>query len=99
MAQTTLALARMLDNPRAVSAQPAAARQLTVILAWLARSSHRRAKLAVVKSMTEKGGVVEQPVHRCGRRHSATVVGDGGTAHGGQVKAEINARRKERGWT
>ena len=58
LAHTALALARMLDNPRAVSAQPAATRQLTVILDRLARSSHRRAKLAVVKSMTEKGGAL-----------------------------------------
>ena len=51
LAQT--ALARILDNPRAVSSQPAAARQLVAILSMLSRRSHRRAKLGVVKSMTE----------------------------------------------
>ena len=53
LAQTALTLARILDNPRAVSSQPAAARQLVVILSMLSRRSHRRAKLGVVKSMTE----------------------------------------------
>ena len=53
LAQTALTLARILDNPRAVSSQPAAARQLVAILSMLSRRSHRRAKLGVVKSMTE----------------------------------------------
>ena len=53
LAQTALTLARILDNPRAVSSQPAAARQLVAILSMLSRRSHRRAKLEVVKSMTE----------------------------------------------
>jgi hypothetical protein len=46
------ALARIMDNPRAVSTQPAAARQLVAILAMLSRGSQRRGKLASVKSMT-----------------------------------------------
>jgi hypothetical protein len=53
LAQIALALARIMDNPRAVSSQPAAARQLVAILGTLSRRSHRRGKLALVKSMTE----------------------------------------------
>jgi hypothetical protein len=37
---------------RAVSSQPAAAKQLVAIPGLLSRRSHRRAKLAVVRSMT-----------------------------------------------
>lgn len=47
-----VAPARIMDNPRAVSTQPAAARQLVAILAMLSRGSQRRGKLASVKSMT-----------------------------------------------
>jgi hypothetical protein len=55
LTQTALALARILDNPKAVSTQPAAARQLVAMLGMLSRRSHRRGKLGVVKSMTADG--------------------------------------------
>lgn len=52
LAQTALALARTLDNPRVMTAKPAAARELVAILSTLDKRSERRAKLASVKSMT-----------------------------------------------
>jgi hypothetical protein len=52
LAQTALALARLMDGP-AVSAKPAAAQRLVEILNTLAKgASVRRRKLAAVKSMT-----------------------------------------------
>ena len=47
-----LALADILDDPRHVATQPAAARQLVAILGTVAKRTQRRGKLAVVKSMT-----------------------------------------------
>ena len=57
LAQIALALARIMDNPRAVGQQPAAARQLVAILGMLSKSTQRRGKLAVVKSMTNQRAV------------------------------------------
>ncbi len=54
LAATALALARIMDNPRAVSPQPTAARQLAVILGTLSKPTQPRGKLAVVKSMTSQ---------------------------------------------
>jgi hypothetical protein len=52
LAQTALALARLMDGP-AVTSKPAAAQRLVDILNALSKgSSQRRRKLAVVKSMT-----------------------------------------------
>jgi hypothetical protein len=52
LAQTALALARLMDGP-AVTSKPAAAARLADILNALSQgSSQRRRKLAVVKSMT-----------------------------------------------
>jgi hypothetical protein len=47
-----------LDNPKAVSSQPPAARVLTSLLDKLrsASAQGRRGRLAVVRTMTEKGG-------------------------------------------
>jgi len=53
LAAVAIALAEILDDPRHVPTQPAAARQLATILDVLSRRSHRRGKLAAVKSMTE----------------------------------------------
>lgn len=47
-----LALAEILDDPRHVPTQPAAARQLVAILGTLAKRMQRSGRLAVVKSMT-----------------------------------------------
>jgi hypothetical protein len=57
LAQTALAMARLLDNPRAVSSQPAAAKVLASLLGELRKGSARgrRGNLAVVRSLTEKG--------------------------------------------
>jgi hypothetical protein len=54
LTQAALALARILDNPRAVNQQPAAAKVLAALLDKLhsASASGRRRKLALVKSMT-----------------------------------------------
>ncbi|MGC2655619.1 MAG: hypothetical protein WA317_18925, partial [Mycobacterium sp.] len=52
LAAIALALAAILDDPKHVAAQPAAARQLVAILNTLTKSNCRRGKLAVVKSMT-----------------------------------------------
>ena len=53
-----IAMARILDNPKAVSSQPPAARMLTSLLDKLrsASAQGRRGRLAVVRTMTEKGG-------------------------------------------
>jgi hypothetical protein len=53
-----VAMARILDNPKAVSSQPPAARVLTSLLDKLrsASAQGRRGRLAVVRTMTEKGG-------------------------------------------
>lgn len=58
LAQIALALARVLDNPKAVSSQPAAATVLAALLDELrSASAHgRRGGLALVRTMTEKGG-------------------------------------------
>jgi hypothetical protein len=54
LAQAALAMARVLDNPRAISSQPAAAKVLAALLDKLhsASARGRRGRLAVVKSMT-----------------------------------------------
>jgi hypothetical protein len=51
-------MARILDNPRAVSSQPAAAKVLAALLDKLRQSAApgRRGHLAVVQTMTKKGG-------------------------------------------
>lgn len=52
-----IAMARILDNPKAISSQPPAARVLISMLEKLrSGSTTRRGNLALVKSMTEKGG-------------------------------------------
>jgi hypothetical protein len=58
LAQIALALARLLDNPKAVNQQPAAAKVLAALLDKLRSASARgrRGGLAVVRTMTEKGG-------------------------------------------
>ena len=51
------AMARILDSSRAASAQPAAAKVLVSVMDALHKgSAQRRGRLALVKSMTEKGG-------------------------------------------
>jgi hypothetical protein len=55
LAQAALALARILDNPKAINQQPAAARQLVAVLNALSKRAQRRGKLAAVKSMTTSG--------------------------------------------
>jgi hypothetical protein len=50
-----LALAEILDDPRHIATQPAAARQLAAILGTLSKRAQRPGKLAVVKSMTASG--------------------------------------------
>ncbi len=52
LAAIALALAAILDEPKHVAAQPAAARQLVAVLNTLAKRISRRGKLALVKSMT-----------------------------------------------
>jgi hypothetical protein len=54
LTQTALALARIMDNPKAVSHQAAAAKVLTTLLDKLRSASGRgrRGNLSVVKSMT-----------------------------------------------
>ncbi|MGO8963739.1 hypothetical protein [Mycobacterium sp.] len=58
LAQAALALARILDNPKVVNQQPAAAKVLAGMLDRLrSASAHgRRGGLALVRTMTEKGG-------------------------------------------
>lgn len=54
LAQVALAMARLLDNPKAVNQQPAAAKVLVTVLDTLRKGSAqgRRGNLALVKSMT-----------------------------------------------
>jgi hypothetical protein len=54
LAQAALALARIMDNPKAVNQQPAAAKVLGALLDKLrsAPASGRRGRLAVVRSMS-----------------------------------------------
>ena len=53
LAQTALALARLMDDPRAKNQQPAAATKLTDILDKLRKGADaRKSKLAVVRQMT-----------------------------------------------
>jgi hypothetical protein len=56
IAQAALALARIMDNPRAVSSQPAAAKVLAALLDKLRSTSARgrRGQLAVVRTLTKK---------------------------------------------
>ena len=58
LAQAALAVARVLDNPRAVNQHAAAAKVLSALLDKLRAVSARgrRGGLAVVRTMTEKGG-------------------------------------------
>jgi hypothetical protein len=58
LAQAALAMARVLDSPKAVSSQPAAAKVLAALLDKLRSASApgRRGGLARVRTMTEKGG-------------------------------------------
>jgi hypothetical protein len=58
LAAIALAMARILDNPKARSAQPSAAKVLVSVLDTLHKESAqaRRGNLAVVREMTEKGG-------------------------------------------
>jgi hypothetical protein len=56
LAQAALAIARLLDNPKAVNQQPAAAKVLISMLEKLRSASPAgRRGLAVVRTMTEKG--------------------------------------------
>jgi hypothetical protein len=57
LAQAALALGRVLDNPRAVPSQPAAAKVLAGLLDKLRSTSARgrHAGLALVRTMTENG--------------------------------------------
>jgi hypothetical protein len=57
LAQAALALARILDNPRATSSQPAAAKVLGTMLDKLfsASACGRRGNLGLVRTMSEKG--------------------------------------------
>jgi hypothetical protein len=52
IAAAALALARVLDNPKAVSTQPAAAAKLAHLLDMLRKGSRTKAKLASVRQMT-----------------------------------------------
>lgn len=53
LAETALALARILDNPRAISQQPAASKSLAEILDRLRRGADvRKSRLASVRAMT-----------------------------------------------
>jgi hypothetical protein len=58
LAQAALAMARILDNPRAVNQQPAAAKVLRSFLDELrsAAARRRRGSLAAVRSISKKGG-------------------------------------------
>lgn len=54
LAAGTIAMARILDHPGAVTTQPAALRQLAAVLETLHRSvAPRRGRLAVVQEMTD----------------------------------------------
>lgn len=58
LAQAALAVARILDNPKAINQQPAAAKVLISLLEKLrsASAQGRRGKLAAVRSITKNGG-------------------------------------------
>ncbi len=58
VAQAALALARILDNPKATNHKPAAAKVLVALLDKLRLASARccRGGLALARTMTEKGG-------------------------------------------
>ena len=57
LAAAALAVARILDNPRAINQQPAAAKVLISMLEKLRSASPAgRRGLAVVREMTKKGG-------------------------------------------
>jgi hypothetical protein len=58
LAQVALALARLMDNPRAMSSKPAAAKVLASLLDRLrsASTGGRGGHLAAVRTMAEKGG-------------------------------------------
>jgi hypothetical protein len=58
LAQAALAMARILDNPKATNQQRAAAKVLSALLDKLhsASARGRRGGLALVRTMTEKGG-------------------------------------------
>jgi hypothetical protein len=58
LVQVALAMARILDNPRAPSAQPAAAKVLASVMDTLHKGSAqgRRGSLELVRAMTQKGG-------------------------------------------
>ncbi|MGB9308150.1 MAG: hypothetical protein WCB92_32040, partial [Mycobacterium sp.] len=58
LAQAALAMARVLDGPRAVSSQPAAAKVLTTVLDKLhsVRPQSRRGRLTAVRTSSERGG-------------------------------------------
>ena len=58
LVQIALAMSRILDSSRAASAQPAAAKALVSVLDTLHKGSaqRRRGSLAVVRTMTDKGG-------------------------------------------
>jgi hypothetical protein len=58
LAQIASAVARIMDNPRAVSSRPAAAKVLAVMLDNLrSASAHgRRGGLALVRTIAQKGG-------------------------------------------
>jgi hypothetical protein len=59
LAEMALAMARILDNPKAVNQQPAAARVLVLLLDKLSSASaqRRRGNLVVVRALTNKGDV------------------------------------------
>jgi hypothetical protein len=58
LAQVALALARVMDDPKAINQKPAAAKVLATLLDRLrtASAQGRRGGLRAVRSMTEKGG-------------------------------------------
>jgi hypothetical protein len=58
LAQVALAMARLLDDPKAKNQTPAAAKVLVSVLDKLRSDSarQRRGGLAVVRTMTDKGG-------------------------------------------
>jgi hypothetical protein len=58
LAAAALAMARIMDNPKAVSSQPSAAKVLASLLDKLrsASAQNRRGRLAVVRTMSDRGG-------------------------------------------
>ena len=58
LAQAALCMARLLDNPKAVNQQPAAAKVLAAMLEKLRSTSARgrHGGLSLVRTITEKGG-------------------------------------------